>query len=56
MPKSMLFWLIYLLCLFGYLWMSWPVSGQFVWGNFSSLPLFILLGLLGWAVFGKAVT
>jgi hypothetical protein len=54
MQKSLLFWVLMLIWLLVGLWGFWPAGGsvqQFGpigWG----LVLFILIGLLGWKVFG----
>lgn len=50
MPKGILFWVIYIICLLFCLWAFWPLS----WSA-STLVLFVLIGLLGWAVFGAPV-
>lgn len=54
MQKSLLFWILMLLWLVVGLWGFWPANGAVVgygiagWG----LVLFVLVGLLGWKVFG----
>jgi hypothetical protein len=54
MQKSLLFWILMLLWLVVGMWGFWPASGAVVhygtvgWG----LVLFVLIGLLGWKVFG----
>ena len=54
MQKSLLFWILMLFWLLAGVWAVWPVGGAIVayapigWG----LVLFILIGLLGWKVFG----
>lgn len=56
MTKGSLFWVLMILCLLGLLcgWPSTPFGlGWAPWG--SSLLLWVLLGLLGWQVFGAAV-
>ncbi len=52
MPRSMLFWMMYILCLVLWLWLSWPIG----WSNGGAIVFFILIGLLGWGVYGKIVT
>lgn len=56
MPKGEVFWIIYLICvLFGFGWNIWsPVDGRYNWVG-SYLPNMILLGLLGWQVFGPII-
>ena len=54
MPKQYIFWILMLLwALFSY----WPTSGQPIQYKTAGrdLLLFVLLGLLGWQVFGQAV-
>jgi len=54
MQKSLLFWVLMLLWLVVGLWGFWPAGGSapayplMGWG----LVLFLLIGLLGWKVFG----
>ncbi len=47
----MLFWIVYLIALIIVLWLGWP------WGvgNAWVFVLFVLIGLLGWGVYGKPV-
>lgn len=56
MPKGEVFWIIYLICfLFGAGWNVWgPVEGRWQWVG-SYLPYMILIGLLGWQVFGPII-
>ena len=58
MPAGIWFWIIYVLCVVFGLWAWWPAAppqGQ-AWGGFRPLGgilvIFILIGLLGWEVFG----
>jgi hypothetical protein len=55
MPKEMLFWVLYLICLvFGMVAGYDPAQPVYRrWGG--SLAYFILIGVLGWAVFGAPV-
>lgn len=52
MPAGLWFWIIYVICVVFGVYFDWPQ------GNTNFRPLggrivvFILLGLLGWAVFG----
>ena len=56
MPLSIFFWILMLLWLVLGLWTSWPGQPGLPYGPLgSNLLLFILLLLLGWAVFGAAV-
>ncbi len=55
MPSGILFWVLYVLCLVLSMYGGWP-SGQpspRAFGYFGgSLILFVLIGLLGWRIFG----
>jgi hypothetical protein len=53
MSAGIWFWLIFVLCLLGAFAGPWLVPGWPVWG--SALVVFILLGLLGWKVFGPPI-
>ena len=56
MPLALLFWVLMLLWLVLGFWTSWPGRQPLPYGPVgSNLLLFVLLGLLGWAVFGAAV-
>jgi len=53
MSKELLFWIIYLICfLFGGWWGFTGDNRRYVW---PGLIVFILVGLLGWAVFGAPI-
>lgn len=58
MPLALLFWVLMLLWLIFGLWSNWP-GQQAPWGPYgpfgSNLLLFIVLVILGWAVFGAAI-
>jgi len=56
MSFSLLFWILMLIWfVFGWVYNSAPATfGPYGWWG-SSLLLFILLGLLGWGVFGAPV-
>lgn len=56
MAKGEVFWVVYLLCiLFGFGWNVWtPQGSPYSWVG-SFVPNMILLGLLGWAVFGPII-
>lgn len=50
MPISIAFWVVYLL------WVILSFPAPFTWrGTGGSVALFLLVGLLGWHVFGAAV-
>jgi hypothetical protein len=51
MSRGLLFWILMILWLIFGLWAAWPLG----WGFGSTALLFILLGLLGWQVFGPVV-
>jgi len=51
MTLAMLFWVIMILSLLFNLWSAWPLNKQ----NSPALLVWILLALLGWAVFGAAI-
>jgi hypothetical protein len=56
MPKGLLFWIIYVVCLV--LWLVADFGGVF--GGYGHLAGggvvdFILIGLLGWGVFGAPI-
>ena len=51
MPKAMAFWIVYLIALVFVVWAGWPWS----WGGAPIIVLFILIGLLGWGIFGKPI-
>lgn len=56
MTKSMLFWILMLLWLILGLYLHWDVIHAGAYGLVGvNLLLFILLGLLGWRVFGSPV-
>jgi len=54
MPKGLLFWIVMVVWLLVGVWGYWPAGGAapaygpLGWG----LVLFVLVGLLGWQVFG----
>jgi hypothetical protein len=56
MPIQIVFWVLYLLALvFGFII---PAAGPspFNWrGSAGSLLIFVLIGILGWQVFGAAI-
>lgn len=51
MAAGLWFWLIYVICVLFGVWVDWPADRNYrpLGGK---LVLFVLLGLLGWAVFG----
>lgn len=50
MPLPFVFWLLMLIWLVFGLWRNWPFGGSPA--PFGDLLLFIVIGLLGWRVFG----
>ncbi len=52
MPLSFVFWLIYLLALIFSIWGYYPFTPTNYRPFGGSILLFILVGLLGWKVFG----
>ena len=55
MSAGIWFWIIYVLCLLFGVWSVWPTyrDSPRVFGG--GLVVFILLGLLGWRVFGPPI-
>ena len=51
MSLGLAFWIIYLVAFIFSAWRSWPNQGQIIDG----LPLWLLLGLLGWHDFGPPI-
>jgi len=54
------FWIIYVICLIFGVFLNWPVGGDanspYRWRPLGwSVVLFVLLGLLGWGVFGPPI-
>ena len=55
MPLSLLFWILMLLwAVFG-VFPNWPKGEASYFPFAGSLLLFVLIGLLGWQVFGAAI-
>lgn len=56
MPLNILFWVIYIVCLLAAFW-AYYEPGQPAWfrraGGYA--VLWVLVGILGWRVFGPAV-
>jgi len=52
MPAGLWFWLIYVICVVFGGWSVWPSDSNYRPLG-SWLVVFILLGLLGWGVFGS---
>ena len=54
MSAAIWFWLIYVICLIFGLYVEWPTDRNYrpLGGR---LVIFILLGLLGWGVFGPPI-
>lgn len=59
MRAGIWFWIIYVICLLFGIWFSWPTGQAVGLVHFAplggSLIVFILIGLLGWKVFGPPV-
>ncbi len=55
MPKGMLFWMLYIICLVFSMYCYWPNEPSGRWSLGGSLVTFILIGILGWAVFGPPI-
>lgn len=53
MSISLLFWVLYIVGILFSGWASWPVTNPR--GIGASLFVMVLIGLLGWAVFGAAI-
>jgi hypothetical protein len=56
MSAGIWFWIIYVLCVIFGMWSEWPAGPN---GNYRPLggrfAVFVLLGLLGWGVFGPPI-
>jgi hypothetical protein len=54
MSKALFFWLIYIVCLVLYLVNAWDVI---TWHGVAAGPVefFLLIGVLGWGVYGRPV-
>ena len=56
MPIGFIFWLLMLLAVVFYVVGYWgPYAANPNWPRFNGIWVFVLLALLGWAVFGFAV-
>ena len=49
---SLLFWILMILWLVLGVWRDWPSGFKVIGGN---ILIFVLLGILGWRVFGPAI-
>jgi hypothetical protein len=55
MPRNLLFWGLYLICiLFGF-WLVGPADQPWYRRTGLHIVLWILIGMLGWQIFGPAV-
>ena len=56
MPLSILFWVIYVICILFGVWSNYD-AGQPLWYRRAGayLVLWLLVGVLGWEVFGPVV-
>ena len=56
MPLQILFWMIYIIALFFGLWINYIPNEPYPLRRPGwVLVMFVLIGLLGWRVFGEAV-
>lgn len=59
MAAGIWFWIIYVICVLAGVFFSWPIDntpGQKIWRPFGvNIVIFILLGILGWKVFGPPI-
>lgn len=53
MSIGLLFWILWILAVVFGAWSSWPITNIRPLG--SSLLVWILLGLLGWGIFGAPI-
>lgn len=51
MGLGLAFWIVYLIAFIFSAWRSWPNQGPIIDG----LPLWLLLGILGWHAFGPLI-
>ncbi len=51
MPAAIWFWIIYVICVIFGIWSEWPIGRPFG----GRVAVFVLLGLLGWGVFGPPI-
>ena len=52
MPKGILFWVVYVIAFIFAGWASWPADGRNFRPGLPTILAFILIGLLGWGVYG----
>lgn len=55
MTIALLFWFLMILWLLFGTWLAWPRDPANRYGFGSSLVLWVLLALLGWAAFGSPI-
>ena len=55
MPKGLLFWVIYIVCLVLWLGASFGMGGAYGHLAGGGVIEFILFGILGWATFGPPI-
>lgn len=53
MSRSLIFWLLMILWFIFGLWSAWPIQNYGLVGG--NVLLFVVIGLLGWKVFGPAI-
>jgi hypothetical protein len=51
MSAGIWFWLLYVICVVFGGWLIWPAQDRRMFGSYG--VIMILIGLLGWAVFGS---
>jgi hypothetical protein len=55
MPLQILFWMIYVMALFFGLWINYEQGQPWFKRSGSYLAVWLLIGILGWEVFGPVV-
>jgi hypothetical protein len=55
MPMSILFWVIYIISLLVGFWGYYEPTGAWVRRAGGYIALWVLVGILGWSVFGPAI-
>lgn len=53
MPAQIWFWIIFALCVVGFALSSWPERTR--WQTWAWVLMMVLIGLLGYVVFGRIV-
>lgn len=55
MSKQLLFWILWVLSFLFMLWSGWPFAAENRKTASTSMLLFILVGILGWSLYGAAI-